>query len=98
MANEITVTSLDEALRKIGCYIQNSEELLEQFRAKFIDPETGQIVKIDFATGVKLAQEFWDKFKEIAKECEGKEISVQLPGGILGLILGAALAAIGFRL
>jgi hypothetical protein len=43
-------------------------------------------------------QVLWNKFKETAAECEGKTIEVKLPDTWTGMIINAALAAIGFKL
>jgi len=55
-------------------------------------------IKLDFKSGVELMQIVWDQVKETALECEGKEIEIELPGGVVGLIVGAALQAVGFKL
>ena len=93
---------IQEVLQDTECYAANLAELAKKLdkEIKFKeDKETGEsTIEMDFKTGVKLVQLVWDQVKETAKECENKDIKVQLPGGVFGLVMGAALQAIGFKL
>lgn len=81
----------------IECYGSNLAELANTIDDQFVTEE-GDIVKMDVTTVFALIQVLWDKLKETALECEGKEIKVELPNNWVGMALNAALAALGFKL
>jgi hypothetical protein len=81
----------------IECYGSNLAELANTIDDQFVTEE-GDIVKMDVMTVFALIQVLWDKIKETALECEGKEIRVDLPSNWVGMVLNAALAAVGLKL
>lgn len=87
----------NSAVGKGGCYAVNVGELLNEVDGQFFDDE-GKFIELDFDETVKLLQIVWDKVKETAQECEGKEITVKLPQGVIGGIIAAALSVVGFKL
>jgi len=93
---------IQDVLTNTECYAANIAELAKKLDKEIEyekDPDTGQeVIKLDFKSGVELLQIVWDQVKETAKECADKKIEVKLPGGIFGLIAGAALQALGFKL
>jgi len=93
---------IQEVLQDTECYAANLAELAKKLDKEIEfekNEETGEMnIKLDFKSGVDLLQIVWDQVKETAKECEGKDIKVKLPSGIAGLIAGAALQALGFKL
>lgn len=97
MENLENQRSIKDVLMGANCYIGNLEELTEEVADVLVEDADGKVV-LDFKGGVSLLQVLWDKFKETAQECAGKEIKVVLPDGLVGQILGAALGLIGFRL
>ena len=84
--------------KKVECYTANVAELADEVEDMLFEENTEGVVVLDF-TGVKnLLQILWNKIKETAFECEGKRIEVRLPEGLVGTIIAAALAAVGFKL
>lgn len=86
-----------EVLEKVNCYIGNVSELLEAFQTEFIEQD-GAVVKIRLETAKQMLQLLWDKVKEVALECEGKEIQVELPESTTGDVIRFLLNAVGFKL
>lgn len=95
--SEVTAQSISAVFSKSECYLANLAELSGELDDVLVKDD-GQIIEFDLRGVVSTAQVLWDKFKEVAQECEGKTITVKLPEGILGMVLGASLQAIGFRL
>lgn len=98
----VTNKNITEVLTGAECYTANLSELAAKLNKEieFIEnPETGEAqIKLDFKSGMELVQIIYDQVKETALECEGKELKIKLPGGIPGLIMSAALQAVGFKL
>lgn len=94
----VSVKNLDKDLQKIECYLDNIQELIQEIRAKFIDPETGQLVDIDIKVAIEMINELIEKFVETAQECEGKQVAIEWPDGIAWTILRTILASIGLNL
>jgi hypothetical protein len=91
--------TLEQQLKDISCYAENVVEALNEFRAAFIDPETGGLVDIKFTVAIELIQQIWNKVKETSEECTGNTIDIQLQGDSpLIFVLNAVLAGIGFKL
>lgn len=86
-----------DTLGKVECYTMNAAELIGEFSDEFVDVE-GSVVKFDFNTAVRLINLLWGKVKETARECEGKEIQVKLPDGLVGQLLAGVLGIVGIKL
>ena len=89
--------SIKDVLKDASCYTGNVSELAGELSGVMVEDQDGKVV-LDFKGGVKLLQVLWDKFKETALECAGKEVRVTLPDNLTGQIIGAALGLIGFKL
>lgn len=81
----------------VACYTQNIAELANEMDDQFIN-EDNDFVEIDVMTVFQILQTVWDQVKETALECEGKEIKVKLPDNWIGMVLRAALSAVGLSL
>lgn len=96
--SDLQTTSFADVIGKSECYLSNLSELAGELKEVAVELD-GSIIKIDsYQDVVIILQVLWDKFKETAKECEGKDIEVKLPSGLTGVILQAAMAAVGFKL
>jgi hypothetical protein len=96
--SEITKQSLGSFLEKSECYLGNLSELSGELQEVAVEDD-GSVVSIQGPQDVvAIMQVLWNKFKETAAECEGKTIEVKLPDTWTGMIINAALAAIGFKL
>lgn len=96
--SEASKSNLGSVLGDAGCYLSNLAELAEELKDVAVEDD-GTVIKIDEPQDVvKILQVLWDKFKETAKECEGKEITVSLPGTLVGGAVSAILAFLGFKL
>lgn len=89
--------SIKDVLKDASCYTGNIAELTEEVADVMVEDQDGKVI-LDFKGGVALVQVLWDKFKETALECAGKEIQIKLPETLAGQLIGAALGLIGFRL
>ena len=97
MSKEVTSQSIGQVFGKSECYLSNLSELAAELDEVIVEDD-GSIIEFNVQGVVATAQVLWDKFKETAMECENREIRVKLPGGLVGTIISASLAAIGFRL
>lgn len=98
MSEELKKAGLGDVLGKGECYLANFAELAADLKEVAVEQD-GSVIKIEGPQEVvAIVQVLWDKFKETALECEGKTIEVKLPGSWTGMILAAALNAIGFKL
>lgn len=93
---DVQVKKLADVLGSIECYTMNIAELANELD-EFVKDD-GSTVELDFQTTIRLIQTVWDKIKETANECEGKELKVTLPDGLPGLLLQALLAGVGLKL
>ena len=91
------VKTIKDTFGKVGCYSANIAELASEINDELVVDEGGKI-KISFFGWIKLIQVFWNKIKETAVECEGKEVEVNLPDGIIGNVVNTLLGAIGLKL
>lgn len=91
------VRSIKDVLGDAGCYLGNLSELTEEASEVLVEDVDGKVV-LDFTGTISLLQILWDKVKETAQECAGKEITVKLPDGLVGQLIAAALTLIGFKL
>lgn len=89
--------SIKDILADAGCYLGNLAEMFDETSDVMVENAEGKVV-LDFDGFRDVLQIVWNKFKETLSECAGKEIEVKLPGGYVGIILNAALAAVGFKL
>ena len=89
--------SIKDVFGKVECYTSNIAELAGEIEDNLVE-ESGEKVVLDFSGWIQLFQIFWDKIKETALECEGKKVSVKLPPGVIGQIIGAAISFVGLRL
>jgi hypothetical protein len=97
--NTMATNNVGKVLDDLICYDENVLELLKEFRTKFVDPTTGEMVKISFAEALELIQVLWNKIKETSQECTGKPIQVEIGGeGIAPFILKTLLKALGLEL
>lgn len=89
--------SIKDVIQNSSCYIINAGEMLSETSDVMVEDEDGKVV-LDVKSAVKIAQTLWDGFKETAEECAGQKIEVRLPEGYLGMVISAALAALGIKL
>jgi hypothetical protein len=95
---EVQKSNLGSVLGDAGCYLGNLAELAEELSAVAVEDD-GSVIKIDEPQDVvKILQVLWNKFKETAQECEGKEITVSLPSTLIGGAVSAILGFLGFKL
>lgn len=98
MANEIEPKdSIKDILAQGGCILGNVGEMFDETSDVMVEDADGKVI-LNFEGARDVLQVVWNKFKETMSECAGKEIEVKLPSGYVGVILSAALAAIGFKL
>ncbi len=95
--NEVTRRSFKDVLSGAECYLGNLEELAGELDEVLVEDEEGQIV-LTFDGVKSVVQVVWDKVKETVLECQGKEIVVKLPEGLVGNLLAATLQLLGFKL
>lgn len=89
--------SIKDILAQGGCYLGNVAEMFDETSDVMVEDADGKVI-LGFEGARDVIQIVWNKFKETLSECAGKEIEVKLPSGYVGIILNAALAAIGFKL
>jgi len=96
--SEAKKSNLGSVLGDAGCYLSNLAELATELSDVAVEDD-GSVIKIDEPQDViKILQVLWNKFKETAQECEGKEITVSLPSTLVGGAVSAVLGFLGFKL
>lgn len=94
---DIKTASFKDVLGKSECYLGNLAELAARLDDVTVTDEDGKII-LDLKGTVAVINTVWSQVKETVKECEGKDLEVNLPDGIIGNILAAALGVIGIQL
>jgi len=96
--SEVSKQSLGDVLGGAECYLANMAELAKELQGVLVEQD-GNIIKIDdYREVVAIVQVLWDKFKETAKECEGKEFEIKLGNDLVAMIVKTTLSVIGFNL
>jgi len=87
-----------EILRDVECYSSNVGEFAADLRVKLIDPNTDQFKDVNLEFVISAIQTSYDNFKETLKECEGVDVTIQLPDGYVGTIIRLVLEVLGLEL
>lgn len=85
------------AFGRVGCHTVNIGEVLQAFDEKYVSEEGG-IIKLNLAGYLGVSQMLINKLKESMKECENKDLVIDLGDGPAAEILESILRAIGFEL
>lgn len=97
MSDVKTEATFKDVLGKSECYFGNIAELAGELDEVIVQQPDGKII-LNLEGSVAVINTVWAKIKETVKECEGKDLEVNLPDGLVGMIVGAALSAVGIKL